>query len=99
MDPLIVGVITGLVTLVVGLVVGYGLARVQDRLRGAGAAARVNELLTQAKAQAENIRKESELKVKDDLLKKREELTREFDRKVTEVREQERQYAGEADPA
>ncbi len=90
MDPLIVGVITGLVALVAGLVAGFGWARVQDRLRGAGASARVNELLTQAKAQADSIRKEAELKAKDDLLKKQEELTREFDRKVTEVREQER---------
>jgi ribonuclease Y len=89
MDPLYVSVISGLVALVAGLV-GYGLARLQDRLRAAGAAARVSELLSQAKAQADNIHKEVELKAKDDLLKKREELTREFDQKVTEVREQER---------
>src|SRR5258708_403467 len=90
MDPLIVGVISGLVSLVIGIAGGYGLARVQDKLRGAGANAKVNEMLSQAKAQADNIRKDAELKVKDDLLKKREELTREFDQKVTEVREQER---------
>jgi ribonucrease Y len=90
MDPLYAGVISGLVFLVIGLAAGYIIARVQDRLRGTGAGARVNELLSQAKAQADTIRKEAEFKVKDDLLKKREELTREFDQKVTEVRDQER---------
>jgi ribonuclease Y len=90
MDPLIVGVITGLVALIVGLAGGYGLARVQDRLRGAGVQARVNQLLAQAQSQADTVRKEAELKAKDDLFKKREELTREFDQKVNEVREQER---------
>jgi ribonuclease Y len=90
MDPLTVGVISGLVALIVGLAAGYGLARVQDRMRLAGAQARADELLAQAQAKAENFRKEAELKAKDDLFKKREDLTREFDQKLTEVREQER---------
>jgi ribonuclease Y len=90
MDPLTVGVITGLVALVAGLAAGYGLARVQDRLRGAGVQARVNQLLAQAQSQADTVRKEAEFKAKDDLFKKREELTREFEKKVNEVREQER---------
>jgi ribonuclease Y len=90
MDPLIVGVITGLAALIVGLAAGYGLARAQDRLRGTGVQARVNEMLSQAQSQADNVRKEAELKAKDEVFKKRDELSREFDQKSTEVREQER---------
>ncbi len=90
MDPLTVGVISGLAALVVGLAAGYTLARVQDRARMSGAQARADELLAQAQAKAENFRKEAELRAKDELFKRREELTREFDQKLNEVREQER---------
>jgi ribonuclease Y len=85
-DALIAGAIAG----PVGLLVGFGLARLLDRLRASGVQARVNELLTQARSQADGIRKEAELQGKDELLKKREELGREFDQKVNDVREQER---------
>lgn len=61
MDPL-TGVIVGLAALIAGLAAGYGAARAQDRLRGTGAQARVNELLAQAQTQAETYRKEAELK-------------------------------------
>ncbi|HEX4590724.1 MAG TPA: ribonuclease Y [Gemmataceae bacterium] len=90
MDPLTIGVIVGLVALVIGGAGGYSLLRLQDRMRGSGAQARVSEVLAQAQTQAETIRKEAEFKVKDELLKRREELAREFDQKLTEVREQER---------
>lgn len=90
MDPLTVGVIVGLVALIAGLAGGFAYARAQDRVRGAGAQARANELLAQAQTQAETVRKEAEFKAKDDLFRKREELTREFDQKLADVREQER---------
>jgi ribonuclease Y len=86
MDPLTAGVISGLVA----LAVGYALARLQDRLRLNGVQAQVQELLAQAQSRAESLRKEAELKAKDELFQKRETLTREFEQKFTEVREQER---------
>src|SRR5947209_18295965 len=86
MDPLTVGVITGLVA----LAAGFAAARVQDRLRMTSTQTRVNELLAKAQADAESFRKEAELKAKDELFNKREELNREFDQKLNEVRDQER---------
>ena len=99
MDPLTVGVIVGLVALIVGLAAGFGYARAQDRLRGTGAQARVNELLAQAQTQAENLRKEAELKAKDELFRKREEFNREIEQTATELREQERRLEKREDAA
>src|SRR5437016_14408250 len=89
MDPLTVGVIVGLVALA-ALAGGFALARVQDRLRVTSVQTRIRDLLAQAEGQAQNLKKEAELKAKDESFRKREELSREFDQKLTEVREQER---------
>src|SRR5262245_61238464 len=89
MEPLTVGGIVGLVALA-AFAGGYGLARVLDRLRITSAQTRINEMLAQAKSQADNFQKEAELKAKDELFQRREALTREFDEKLNEVRDQER---------
>jgi ribonuclease Y len=59
-------------------------------MRLTGAKAHVEQLLDQARIQADNLQKQSELRAKDDLFKQREALGREFDAKLEGVREQER---------
>jgi ribonucrease Y len=90
MDPLTTGVVAALATLLVAVPAGYGLARLQDRSRQSSARYRATEVTDQARREAENIIKDSELKAKDELFKKREEFNREIERARTEVREQER---------
>lgn len=89
MDPLTISAIAGL-AIVIGLGIGYVSARMQDRLRVASAKTRSEELISQAQAHADNVRKEAELKAKDEQFRKREEQNREFDQKLAEVREHER---------
>ncbi len=74
----------------VGLGVGYAIARYQERLRLAGAKTRAEEILDQARKDADNIRKESELHAKDDLFQKREAFNREMEQAKAELRDQER---------
>ncbi len=74
----------------VAVVIGYGLARLQDRFRLSSAQARVAEITTQARKEAENTLKESELKAKDELFRKREEFNREMEEARGELRDQER---------
>jgi len=74
----------------VGLLAGFGFARYQDRLRLTSADARVKEIVDQARAQAENICKEAELKAKDELFQKRDEFNRETETTRVKQREQER---------
>jgi ribonuclease Y len=88
-EPLTVGVVVGL-TALVALACGFVAARVQDRLRVTNAQSRITEILAQAKNQADNLQREVELKAKDDLFQRREALSREFDQKLNEVRDQER---------
>src|SRR5262245_26812384 len=88
--------VTGLVALL-ALVGGFALARMQDRMRLAGAKDQVQQMLDQARIQADNLHKESELRVKDELIEKREGLNREFDQKMAAVRDQERRLAKRED--
>jgi len=74
----------------VGLVAGYALARVRDNFLLSSAKARVAEITTQADKQAANVLKESELKAKDEIFRKREEFNREIEKARADVREQER---------
>src|SRR4051812_38050472 len=74
----------------VGLLAGYGVARWQDRVRLTSAHKSADEIIVQAKAQAENLRKEAELKAKDELFQKRDELNREFEQERNKQHEQER---------
>ncbi len=90
MDPLSASLVAALVTLLVSVPIGYVLARVQDRSRQSSARARASELTDQARKQADNIVRDSELKAKDELFQKREEFNRDIEKARQEVREQER---------
>jgi ribonuclease Y len=74
----------------VALLVGYGLARLYDRFRLDNARARVAEITTQAKKEADTLRKEAELLAKDEVFKRREEIDREAELKRGELLEQQR---------
>jgi ribonuclease Y len=73
-----------------GLLVGYVVARSLDRFRRINVQSQIADLTAQAKREAENIRKDSELKAKDELFKKREEFNHELEQARSEIREQER---------
>jgi ribonuclease Y len=69
---------------------GYFIARLQDRARLSSAQSKVAEITAQAKREAENIVKDSELKAKDEFFRKREEFNREIEQARSDLREQER---------
>lgn len=75
-----------LIGLVVGLIVGY----FAERLRRGSAYQSRDEILSQARVEAENLRKAQELAGKEELLQRREELESEHNTIRDELREQER---------
>jgi ribonuclease Y len=85
--PLFLG---ALIAALVAVPAGYGVARLLDRSRGHNMQARIAELTAQAKREAENIVKDSELRAKDELFKKREEFNLEIEKARADLREQER---------
>jgi ribonucrease Y len=88
-DPLyiVIGALTGLL---VGVPGGYLVARFLDRTRQSSALAKANDITEQARREAENILRDSELQAKDELFRKREDFNREVEKARAEVREQER---------
>src|SRR5262245_28304914 len=72
----------------VALLVGYGAARLRDHFRHDNARARAAEVIDQARKEAENLHRAAEVRAKEDLFKRREELEREIDVKRGEVQEQ-----------
>ena len=70
-DPLVVAVLVVLAALV-GIVAGFVGARVQDRFRLTKSQTDAKEIIARAEKEAENLRKEAELKSKDEFFKKRE---------------------------
>jgi ribonuclease Y len=87
--------------LAAGLGVGYVVARTQLRSKvridearvhelEAQAQSRANDLIDQARKDAERLAKDAELRTKDELFHKREEFNRETEALRTELREQER---------
>src|SRR5437868_3149365 len=80
-------IIAGLAALV-ALLVGYAAARLRDHFRHDNARARAAEVIDQAKKEADNLQRGAELKAKEDLFKRREELEREIDVKRAEVQDQ-----------
>ncbi|RMG37619.1 MAG: ribonuclease Y [Planctomycetota bacterium] len=78
--------VTNVATLAVGIAIGWYL----DRLRRGAAYQRRDEIIEQAKREAENIRKAEELAAKEELLKRREELEAEIQKQRDELREEER---------
>lgn len=77
-----------------GLGIGAGatfwLLRRQDRLNLSSAQHRAADIVAQSQKEADNLRKEAELKAKDDMFKLREEFNREAEQVRNEQREQER---------
>jgi ribonucrease Y len=96
MDPLTVAAVTVLVALM-GMGGGFALARWQDRARLSGAKNQAQTMLEQARIQADNLHKQSELRLKDELIERREALNREFDQKMGTIRDQERRLAKRED--
>jgi ribonuclease Y len=82
--------ISGLLCLGGGAFTAFKLVRRQDRLNLNSAQNRAAEILAQAAQGAENVRKEAELKAKDEIYQKREEFNREVDQSKAELREHER---------
>jgi ribonuclease Y len=88
MDPLWAAL--GLLGALSALAGGYALARWQDRTRLAQGRSQADDILTQARRDADHLHKEAELKAKDELFQKREEFNREIEQARGELREQER---------
>ena len=99
MDPLISSLLGALVALVVAGPLGFLAARFLDRARQSSAKTKAAELTAQAKREADNILKDSELRAKDELFKKREQFNREAEQSRTELREQERRLEKREDVA
>jgi ribonuclease Y len=81
----------------VGLGVGYAGARLRDRSRLQTFRSQADEIVQAARAEGEKIRREVELKAKDDLYQQREEFKRETESIRAELREQERRLAKRED--
>jgi ribonuclease Y len=96
MGPLECFVLSGLAGLA-GLVAGYGGARLLDRFRLTSVRTQAEDIARGARAEAERIQKEAELKAKDDLHHQREEFKRETEQIRAELREQERRLVRRED--
>ncbi len=90
----------------IGLLLGIGLMVLREssrRKRGETVAAQSfaqsQEILAQARKDADNLRKESDLKSKDELFQRRTEFTREMDLARAELREHERRLDKREDAA
>jgi ribonuclease Y len=93
----IIGASAALVGLAAGATVCYFLLRRLESQNLQNAELRAKDLITQAERNAENIVKESELKAKDELFKKREEFNREAEQVRNEQRDQERRLEKKED--
>jgi ribonuclease Y len=82
--------ILGCLAALLGLAVGFGVARLFDRFSIDNAQARAAELIEHANKEAENLKKEAELRAKEEVFKKREGLDREIEQKRGELQEEQR---------
>lgn len=76
--------------LVAGLAVGFGGAKLIDYLNRSAAHRQADAILEQAQQQAENIRKEGELRAKEESIQRRQSFEVEADATRKELRDQER---------
>jgi ribonuclease Y len=83
-------ILAALLGLVLGGLAVYKIVRRQDRISLSSAQRQSEEIVAQARKEADNIRLEAELKAKEELFKKREAFTREVEQSRQELREQER---------
>ncbi len=87
--PLIIEwVLGGMAALFVGAILGYFAARNVNRSRLKGVRSEADTIVLTAREEAETIKKEAELKAKDDLYQKREAFNRETEQVRGELREQ-----------
>src|SRR5438552_17460312 len=77
-------------TALLGLVAGYGTARLLDRSRLKNVRTQAEDILRLARDEAETLKKEAELKAKDDLYQQREAFKHETEQARAELRDQER---------
>src|SRR3954463_1780288 len=89
MDPLL-AVVLSCLTGLGGIVVGYVFVRQVDRVRLKGVHTQAELIVRAARDEAETIKKEAELKARDDLYQQREAANRETEQIRAELREQER---------
>src|SRR3954454_23251289 len=89
MEPLLVVVLSCLTGLV-GLSAGYVLVRLLDRGSLKGVRQQADLIVRAARDEAETVKKEAELKAKDDLFAQREAFNKETEQARGELREQER---------
>ena len=75
---------------IAGLLVGIAFGLFFDRLRMGSAYKTKEDIVALAKVDAENIRKEQELRGKEELISRREELEKETNELRNEIREQEK---------
>jgi ribonuclease Y len=83
--------------LVLGLVIGFVGIRLLDRSRLKHVGSQAEIILRGAREEAEKLRREADLKAKDDLFQRRQELQREGEQLRGEIREQERRLARRED--
>lgn len=88
MDPMPY-VLGALGTLIVAVPLGYLLARLLDRNRLATIQAQVAEMAVQARREADNLKKDAELRTKEEIFKRQEEFKREMEKERGVLREQE----------
>jgi ribonucrease Y len=89
-DIILWGCLAGLLGLAGGAFVSFKLTRRQDRLNLNSSQNRAAEILAQAAKESANLRKEAELKAKDEVFQRREEYNREIEQTKGELREHER---------
>jgi ribonuclease Y len=82
--------VAAMVALGSGALATYKIIRRQDRANLSSAQLRAAELVAQATKEAENVRKEAELRAKDELFHKRDDFSREIEQARNELRDQER---------
>ncbi len=82
--------LAALLALTIGGGATFWLVRRQDRLNLSSAQRRAADLLTQAHKDADNLRKEAELKAKDETFQKREAFNRELEQTKNQQRDSER---------
>jgi ribonuclease Y len=80
-----------------GLLAGYAGVRLVHRSRCKNLRGEADEIVRAAHAEADKVRKEAELKAKDDLYRQREEFKRETEQVRAELREQERRLTRRED--
>jgi ribonuclease Y len=90
MVPLYVVVLSCATALLTGALLGYAGARLLDRTRLKGVRGEADAILRTARDEAETVKKEAELRAKDDLYQQREAFNRETEQIRAELREHER---------